>query len=264
MSPRRTTPWPAGTPCWLDLVTPDLDAAQAFYAATLGWDYGPGDPAFGGYCRARGRRRARGRTRAGTPGDDPRLDSLRRHRRRRRHGRGHHRCAAARVQGGVMDLGPTGRMVVAQRPDRALSSRRGRPGSTSAVGVHNEPGGLAWEDLRSTDPDAARAFYADVFGWSYQPLPMAGPDYSTIHLGDGPPVGGLGGMMGMDSFPSHWIVYLAVDRHRRHRRRDRGRRRVRPEPRVRHGVRPHGRADRSLRRGLLGRAAHRAGMTPSV
>jgi predicted enzyme related to lactoylglutathione lyase len=50
-----------------------------------------------------------------------------------------------------------------------------------------------------------------VLGWDYQPLPMAGPDYATFHLpGDEAPMGGLGGMMGMDGFPSHWIVYLGV------------------------------------------------------
>ena len=40
---------------------------------------------------------------------------------------------------------------------------------------------------------------------------MAGPDYATFHhAGDEAPLGGLGGMMGMDSFPSHWIVYFGV------------------------------------------------------
>ena len=208
MSPRRTTPWPAGTPCWLDLVTPDLDAAKSFYAATLGWDYGPGDPAFGGYCRAEvdgAPAAGLAPVRAGmTPAwtlyvatDD--VDAT----------AAAITTAGGTVQGGVMDLGPSGRMVVANDPMGAQFAAW-EAGEHIGSGVHSEPGGLAWEDLRSTDPDAARAFYADVFGWSYQPLPMAGPDYSTIHLGDGPPVGGLGGMMGMDSFPSHWIVYLAV------------------------------------------------------
>jgi predicted enzyme related to lactoylglutathione lyase len=40
----------AGTPCWLDVSTPDIDAAQAFYGPLLGWSFGAGDPDFGGYC----------------------------------------------------------------------------------------------------------------------------------------------------------------------------------------------------------------------
>ena len=27
----RTTPWPAGVPCWADLSTPDVTAAKGFY-----------------------------------------------------------------------------------------------------------------------------------------------------------------------------------------------------------------------------------------
>jgi predicted enzyme related to lactoylglutathione lyase len=27
----------AGSPCWVDLMTPDVDGAKAFYAAVFGW-----------------------------------------------------------------------------------------------------------------------------------------------------------------------------------------------------------------------------------
>jgi len=37
--PIRITPWPTGTPCWVDLAVPDADAAREFYAAILGWTY---------------------------------------------------------------------------------------------------------------------------------------------------------------------------------------------------------------------------------
>ena len=30
-------PWPEGTPAWVELVTPDLDGACAFYEDVLGW-----------------------------------------------------------------------------------------------------------------------------------------------------------------------------------------------------------------------------------
>src|SRR3712207_3569748 len=32
-------PWPPGTPAWADLMVTDLEAARAFYAEVLGWDY---------------------------------------------------------------------------------------------------------------------------------------------------------------------------------------------------------------------------------
>ncbi|CAM5746869.1 hypothetical protein SAFG77S_03590 [Streptomyces afghaniensis] len=34
-----TTEFAPGSPCWLDLGTPDVRAAAAFYGAVLGWDY---------------------------------------------------------------------------------------------------------------------------------------------------------------------------------------------------------------------------------
>jgi len=33
----RETPWAPGTPCWVDLMTPDQAAAREFYAALFGW-----------------------------------------------------------------------------------------------------------------------------------------------------------------------------------------------------------------------------------
>ena len=69
-----------------------------------------------------------------------------------------------------------------------------------------------WEDLRSTDPDAARAFYTEVFGHRMAPMPDAAPDYALFHLGDEQiPLGGIGGMMGApEDTPSHWLVYFCV------------------------------------------------------
>src|SRR4051812_30101595 len=44
---------PAGTPTWLDLMAPDIEAARAFYQAVFGWEYDIGNPEFGGYTPAR-------------------------------------------------------------------------------------------------------------------------------------------------------------------------------------------------------------------
>ena len=47
--PTRDTPWPDGTPCWVDYGAADIDATKAFYASVLGWEYTGGEPEFGGY-----------------------------------------------------------------------------------------------------------------------------------------------------------------------------------------------------------------------
>ena len=48
----RSTPWPAGTPCWADLAVTDRDASCAFYSAVLGWDFTEPRDEFGGYVNA--------------------------------------------------------------------------------------------------------------------------------------------------------------------------------------------------------------------
>lgn len=48
----RTSPWPTGVPCWTDLGTFDVGAAQDFYGAVLGWSFAPTDDEYGGYVIA--------------------------------------------------------------------------------------------------------------------------------------------------------------------------------------------------------------------
>src|SRR6185437_7808906 len=48
----RDTAWPVGTPCWVDLMTPDLDAARLFYEQLFGWHLTDLGPDAGGYLMA--------------------------------------------------------------------------------------------------------------------------------------------------------------------------------------------------------------------
>ncbi|MDP9397182.1 MAG: VOC family protein [Actinomycetota bacterium] len=108
------------------------------------------------------------------------------------------------------DVGPLGRMFLAADPTGA-GFGVWQAGTHSGAGVVNEPGGLTWEDLRSPDPEPARAFYRAVFGYRTEPLPDAGPDYATFALpGEDAPLGGMGAMMGAEGAPPHWLVYFGV------------------------------------------------------
>ena len=205
----RSTPWPAGVPCWVDISVPDMDAARTFYSAVLGWDIEEGSDEYGGYAIAS----VNGSAAAGIgppmgPGpaawtlyiasDD--VDAT--------------TAAIAQHGGSILmeagDVGPFGRMCIAADPAGAVFGVW-QAGEHIGAELVNEPGGLTWEDLRSADPEAARAFYAGVFGYRYQPIEMAGPDYTTFaDADDAPPLGGMGGMMGHDELPSHWLAYFAV------------------------------------------------------
>jgi predicted enzyme related to lactoylglutathione lyase len=198
-------------PCWVDLATRDVQAAQRFYTAVLGWSYQDADEDFGGYAIAN----LDGGATAGIGpmmGDQQRsswtlylasddADQAE---------------AAITQHGGTVlvpagDVGPLGRMLIASDPAGGVFGVW-QAGTHIGASVVSEPGALVWEDLRSTDPDLARQFYGSVFGFDFEVLPAAGPDYTTFHLpGDEAPLGGVGGMAGApEGAPSHWLVYLGV------------------------------------------------------
>ena len=46
---------------------------------------------------------------------------------------------------------------------------------------------VAWFEIHTADPDKAKAFYGEVFGWQFDD---SMPGYSMIGLGDDAPIGG--------------------------------------------------------------------------
>lgn len=209
MSPRRTTPWPAGSPAWADVTTPDLDAAQAFYGPLLGWTFGDRDPQFGGYCMClRDGVPAAGMAPAmeGSPPawtvyfavDDAQAtaDAI--------------AASGGRLLSDVMRIGDAGTMAVAADPAGGVFGVW-QAQLMNGFAVAGESGAFFWTDMRSTDHAASRAFFGSVLGWDFAPVPMAGPEYTTVHhVGDPTPLGGLGSMMGNPG-TSHWITYFGVD-----------------------------------------------------
>lgn len=208
----RTTPWPAGTPCWVDMSVADLDAAKAFYGPVVGWTFADTGEEFGHYtlCQRDGHSAAGlSGLMPGAPGPAPwtvyvASDDV---------------AATTKLiteHGGSLVVEPMevpgmGIMAVAVDPTGgAFAVWQG----LGMVGfeIANEPGGVTWTDVRLTDTEAGRAFYTAVFDWTYQEVPGAPADYGTIHrTPGGDPVGGLGGMMGAsEGTPSHWLTYFAV------------------------------------------------------
>jgi uncharacterized protein len=207
----RTNPWPAGAPCWADLTVPDVDAATAFYSAVLGWSFTKPDEQYGGYVIGSvGDAPAAGIGPQLSP-DQPAAWTLYFASDDADASAGSVTQAGGQVLLPTGDVGPLGRMFIAADPTGAVFGVW-QAGNHPGAGITNEPGGMAWEDLRSTDPDAARAFYTAVFDWDTQALEAAGPDYTTFHLrGEEVARGGIGGMMGApERTPSHWLVYFAV------------------------------------------------------
>ena len=207
----RTSHWPAGVPCWADLTVPDVAVARDFYSAVLGWTFEDTAADYGGYVIGQVDGAAAAGIgplpQAGMPSawtlylasDDVEKTA-----------------AAVTENGGTLllppgNVGPLGRMCIAADPTGAVFGVW-EAGTHIGASVVNQPGGLTWEDLRSTDPAGAQSFYRSLFGYRIDPLEMAGPDYGLFALpGEEAPLGGMGGMMGApEGTPSHWLVYFGV------------------------------------------------------
>ena len=72
-------------------------------------------------------------------------------------------------------------------------------------------GAFSWCELLTTDANAAKRFYTELFGWATEDMAMEGMTYTVVKAGDT----GMGGIMSMPpqaaGQPPHWAVYVTVD-----------------------------------------------------
>jgi predicted enzyme related to lactoylglutathione lyase len=74
-------------------------------------------------------------------------------------------------------------------------------------------GTFHWNELMARDVNAAKKFYADTVGWTYDGMPMPdGKTYWVAKMGD-QPVAGIFDISGPDfqGMADNWMPYLAVD-----------------------------------------------------
>ncbi|MEO1199395.1 MAG: VOC family protein [Pseudomonadota bacterium] len=71
-----------------------------------------------------------------------------------------------------------------------------------------------WNELMTRDTGAAKTFYAETLGWTYDEMPMSDGSgtYVVAKTGD-TMAGGFFPMNGAeyDGLPEHWMAYIAVD-----------------------------------------------------
>lgn len=207
----RDTPWPPGTPCWIDLMTTDQAAARDFYASLFGWEVAVGGEETGGYGMAA----LSGRNVAGIGPmmgmDHPPVwntylatadaDAT---------------CAAIEQAGGAvvaapMDVMEFGRMAFVQAPGGGVFGLW-QAGTHTGAGLANDAGSMIWNEFMTRDYPGAKAFYANVFGYTYTDMSDGGFEYSTIELA-GNTIGGIGTLPAEvpAAVPPHWRVYFAVE-----------------------------------------------------
>jgi uncharacterized protein len=211
--PEITTPYAAGTPCWVDLMARDQQAALDFYRDLFGWSGTPGPAEFGGYavCELAGKAVA-GIGPSMAPEGMPEPPTV---------WTGYLASTDARATqdavvaaGGALlvpavDVGALGRMLVVADPQGAVFGVW-QPGEFFGARVVNETGALTWNELHTSDVAAATAFYGEAFG--IEIVPMDGADsYWELRVG-GRAVGGVTLLAGdPPGTPAHWLTYFAVD-----------------------------------------------------
>jgi predicted enzyme related to lactoylglutathione lyase len=74
-------------------------------------------------------------------------------------------------------------------------------------------GTFHWNELMTRDVAAAKKFYADTIGWTYDGMPAPGGQTYWVAKMGGEPVAGLFDISGPDytGMPDGWMPYLAVD-----------------------------------------------------
>lgn len=168
-----TTDFVPGSPCWLDLGSPDVPAAASFYGAVFGWEHESVAPqpevyevfrSDGQLVAAVGSLDEEGARPAWTVyfhTSDAQATAR-----------------ATDRQGGTvrvapMDLGGGGWMAQLSDPLGAQFAAL-HPTSMPGLQATDRHGTLCWTELCTSDAAAAKVFYGELFGWRFDDVPMPG------------------------------------------------------------------------------------------
>jgi uncharacterized protein len=80
--------------------------------------------------------------------------------------------------------------------------------------VEYKPGTFCWVELGTSDDEAAKKFYTQLFDWDYVDNPMGEHGVYTMLKLNGKDVGGLYKLMPdmvAQGVPPHWLSYVSVD-----------------------------------------------------
>jgi predicted enzyme related to lactoylglutathione lyase len=103
----------------------------------------------------------------------------------------------------VMDIGRMSFLSDPQGATFAVWQGKKHIGAT----IRDESNTLCWNELMTSDIEAARDFYKGLFGWNLK----VSAEYTEVHVGERP----AGGMMQMPpdmrGMPASWSPYFAVD-----------------------------------------------------
>lgn len=200
-----------GAPCWYELTTPDAKSTTAFYSPLLGWETrNSGIPGMNYTIASRN-----GAMVAGLYQPDEAMpnfwmvyfavtdcDAA---------------AAKVKAMGGSVHVEPadipeTGRFAILADPQGAafgilqpLGGQQGDAFDQQKMGHGN------WQELSTSDPAAALAFYSELLGWAAGNAMDMGPmgSYQLISR-NGTDIGGIMKLQG-PGIPPNWVPFFGVD-----------------------------------------------------
>lgn len=200
-----------GAPCYIELTTPDREAARRFYSALFGWNVVdvPVDDQGNSYLTAE----LQGDVVAGIGGQLPEdagkpafwgvflaVDDV------------DEAAELVELAGGTLEAAPfdvmdLGRMAAVVDPTGARINfwqAKTMVGTARA----SEPCSPIWNELTTPDPSLAAEFYVDVLDLATETSEIGGTTYTTLAT-DGGSIAGVVPPM-VEGIPPHWSVYFNV------------------------------------------------------
>jgi predicted enzyme related to lactoylglutathione lyase len=212
--PKRSSYAP-GTPSWVDLMTGDVPGATAFYTDLFGWTAEEMRDSDGGHIYSL--LSLNGDVVAGLGGLPPGMEAL--------PTVWNTYISVADANATVAKVAPAGGKVLMPAMQvfdvgwtAAIADPTGavfrlwQPLARKGADVVNEPNTYGWNELISSDVEAAKAFYTELFGWTYNGMDVTHGQYFVVQGGE---AGGLAGLMARPpgvpaEAPDTWLVYFLV------------------------------------------------------
>lgn len=201
----------AGMPCWIELVTTDLDQAREFYAEVFGWRYESRQDSRSGEhtialhdgfpvasLRAADDGKSRWRLYLATADCEQAREQAEQH-------GAEVKIPESRVTGvgtKILLTGPSGAEFGLLKPEKSWQFDVGLPGT------------LMWAELLTIKAQTADLFFQELFGYTAQQFGTENQlDYSVWYLGDESVLARVSMLRDYiaEGTRPHWLIYLGAD-----------------------------------------------------
>ncbi|OBA81440.1 hydroxylase [Mycobacterium sp. 1164966.3] len=203
---------PLGAPCWIDLMSSNVERAQDFYGRVFGWTFESAGPEYGGYVNAA----KDGHPVAGMMANNPESQapdgwSTYFHTADINATTSAVTSAGGATCMGVMEVPAKGLMAVATDPSGAMFGLW-QPLEHRGFELIGEAGAPVWHQLTTRDYRAAIDFYRAVFGWRTESVSDTDEfRYTTASFDDQQLLGVMDGTGFLpEGVPSNWTIYFGA------------------------------------------------------